>query len=171
MKIYKIVMPALLLIVLQSCIDLGIYVSDYPLAPASSSDPVPGIIGIWHKIPDNNEESGIDSLEFILFNKNEYIIRSGKETEKSLIRAFSTEIAGSQFLNIQDLSETDKKFVFCKYNISKEKILTLHFIGDTIFKTDPPITSKKLRKFIKKHINDPALFSDDMKFSLRKIND
>ena len=156
---------------MQSCLDLGIYISDFSLGTPESSSPVPGIAGKWEKILKNENESGIDSLEFIIFNENEYIMRSGDNNEKSLARAFSTEIAGFQFLNIQDLSETKKQFVFCKYSISKDNILTMHFIGDTIFKTDPPINSKKLRKFIKKHINDPALFNDDMKFSLRKIGD
>ena len=167
----KIVIIVLSILVLQNCIDLGLYVSDFPLAAPESAEKVPGITGIWEKISEKSDETGINTLEFILFNKSEYIIRSGDNVENSLLRVFSINIAGTPFLNIQDLSETEKKFVFCKYSISEERVLTLHFVGDTILKSDTPATSKKLRKFIKNHINDPALFNDEMKFSFTKIVD
>jgi len=167
----RIVVFILSLLVMQSCIDLGIYVSDFPIASPGSAEKARGIMGIWEKISDKSDENGINTLEFILFNDSEYVIRSGDNIEKSLLRAFSTTIAGTPFLNIQDLSETEKKFVFCKYTISEEKVLTLHFVGDTIFKSAKPSTSKKLKKFIKNHINDPALFNNEMKFSFTKIVD
>ncbi len=168
---YKLVLTALIILALQSCIDLGIYMSDFPLSSPESSVRIPGITGKWEKISDKREESGFDTLEFILFNNSEYIIRSGESVDKSLLRAFSTNISGTHFLNIQSLSESEKEFVFCKYNISEKNVLTIHFIGDTVFKSDPPSTSKKLRKFIKNNLNNPDLFNKEMKFSFIKIVD
>lgn len=167
--ILKYILIITILILFQSCIDLGIHISDFPLDTPETRAADPGLTGHWKKISEKAEDTGIETLEFIQFNKNEYIVRSGEGVDNNLIRAFITRISGIQFLNFQDLSETKRQYVFCKYSISDENELILNFIADTLFKPDHPKTSKELRKFIKKNLGNPELFNKEMNISLQKV--
>jgi len=112
----------------------------------------------------------METLEIILFNINEFILRSGDGKDKSLARAYITKISGTSFLNIQDLSGNEKEFVFCKFIMTGGKELILHFIADKLFDSEKPSTEKKLRNFIKMNLSNPELFNDEMKFLFIKVN-
>lgn len=169
--ILKHILFITILILFQSCIDLGLHISDFPLNAPKTRSTDPGLTGHWEKISEKTEDTGMETLEFILFNKNEYVVRSGEGVDKNLIRAFITRISGISFLNFQDLSETKLQYVFCKYSISDENELILNFIADTLFKSDHPKTSKELRKFIKKKLGNPELFNKKMKIILKKVEE
>jgi len=156
-------------ILLQSCIDLGIYISDVPLNSSGSEPADMRLVGNWEKVLKNNKSSGIEALEFILFSENEYVLRSGEGVNNNLIRAFITKISGISFLNFQDLSETKRQYVFCKYSIKDNSELILNFVSDTLFDSDKPETSRKLRKFIKNNLENPELFHKEMNITLKKV--
>jgi len=155
----------------HSCIDLGLYISDLPLGYSKTYPTDIALTGKWKKVNGGEEETGIDTLEFILFNKNEYVIRSVDGGDKSLIRAFITKISGESFLNMQELSGTERKYVFCKYKINGKKELELYFLSDSLFGNKEFKSRKKLRKFVKKNLKDPELFSKEMNFSLQRSPD
>ncbi|MCK4889358.1 MAG: hypothetical protein KAS21_07450 [Candidatus Aminicenantes bacterium] len=168
-KALKYILIMAVSVFLQSCIDLGIYISDFPLSSSDTEAVDIRLIGNWEKISEKNKGTGMDTLEFILFNENEYVVRSGEGMDHNLVRAFITKISGISFLNFQDLSETKRQYVFCKYRINDEKELTLNFIADTIFDSDKPETSKKLGKFLKKNLKNPELFNKEMSFTFKKV--
>ena len=170
-KVLKFVSVLTISILLQSCIDLGIYISDFPL---NSSDTEPAdikLVGHWKKVSGKDKSIEMKTLEFILFNDNEYIMRTRDQTDKSLVRVFITTISGVSFLNLQELSGTEQQYVFCKYSMNDKDELTLTFVGDTLFDSYKPETSKKLRKFIKKNLGNPELFDKEMGFTFKKVNE
>jgi len=168
-KTIKIVILIIILLIFQNCIDLGIYVSKMPLGSQGAFSADPALAGIWHRSSKNKDDNSMETVEIILFNENEYILRSGEGRENSLLRAYITIISGTSFLNIQELSENGREFVFCKYNLINGEELHLHFVSDKLFEPEKPLTEKELRKFIKKNLSDPALFNDEMKFSFLRI--
>ena len=169
--ILKFILFTTMLILFQSCIDLGIHISDFPLDSPENGNVDHRLTGHWEKISEKTEDSGMETLEFILFNKNEYIIRTTGGGDKTLARTFTTRISGVSFLNLQDLSESERKYMFCKYHITDNNELILNVVGDSLFKSESPPTSKKLRKFIKKNLENPELFNKDMDITLRKASE
>lgn len=169
--ILKFIFFTTMLILFQSCIDLGIHISDFPLDYPGNGNVDQRLIGRWEKISEKTEDEGLETLEFILFNKNEYIIRTIGGGDKTLARAFITGIAGVSFLNLQDLSESERKYMFCKYHITDNNELILNVVGDTLFKSENPPTLKKLRKFIKKNLENPELFNKEMDITLKKASE
>ncbi len=168
-RVLKFIFTITVFIILQSCIDLGIFITDVPLNSSDTESADIRLIGKWEKIVEKNKGTGMETIEFILFNESEYVVRSGERVDNNLVRTFITKISGISFLNFQDLSETERQYVFCKYRISDKNELILNFIGDKLFDSDKPETSKKLRKFIKKNLANPALFNKEMNISLKKV--
>lgn len=168
-RVSNFIFLLVVLVLLQSCIDLGIYISDVPLSSSDTEAVDIRLIGNWEKPSEKDKGTGMETIEFILFNENEYVVRSGEGADNTLIRAFITRISGILFLNFQDLSETNWQYVFCKYSINEKNELILNFMDDSLFDTDKPETSKKLRKFIKKNLKNPDLFNKEMNISLKKV--
>lgn len=168
-KTFKLVIIVMVIFTFHSCIELGIYVSDVPMSLPGSYRSDLSLIGRWEKISDETDGNGSEVIEFIMFNKNEYLIMTRDGGKSSPGRAFITEISGVSFLNLQELSETDRQYVFCKFSINKNDQLTMSFISDTLFESIKPENSKNLRKLIKTHLNNPSLFNKEMKFLFQKI--
>ncbi|MEN8153566.1 MAG: hypothetical protein ABFR75_06050 [Acidobacteriota bacterium] len=164
----KISFLIIMLIAFQSCFDLGLYISEVPLGSPTGQKPDKDLIGIWERISDKSTPDDSGSIEFTLFNEHEYVIRVHGGNEKNLARAFIVKVGKFFFLNIQELSENERKFVFCSYKISDSKDLVLNFVSDSLFKEYEPKSSRKLFKFIRKNLDNPELFDKETKILLVK---
>ncbi|MEN8221984.1 MAG: hypothetical protein ABFR36_01890 [Acidobacteriota bacterium] len=154
---------------LQSCIDLGLYVSEIPLSESDRTCIDPRITGVWEMIKKDDEEK-TKLIEFIEFNEHEYVLRIKDDSIAGIARVFITKTGKNRFLNVQDLSDKKRDYIFCRYRISKSDELKLEFIEDTLFKDKKFTSEKKLRKFIIRNSKNSLLFHKELSFTFRKIN-
>lgn len=167
----KISILLITLLMFPNCFDLGLYISEVPIGSPGGRKADERLIGIWEKIDDKNIAKGQENLEFILFNDFEYVIRAQGNGNNNLARAFIVKVGHKLFLNIQDLSENERKFIFCSYEISADGKLTLNFVSDTLFVDDKLNSVRKLFKFIRKNRNNPELFDSEIRLQFIKKQD
>ncbi len=164
----KLIILVPFLFVLQSCFDLGFYASKIPIGKLSTAKIDYRLVATWEKDMGELPISESEFIEFVPFNDREYVVCTPEPGGVNLARAFIVKIGNLSFLNIQDLSDSEKNYVFCRYEISEKGELILDFVTDTLFEKIKPRSSRKLNKFIKKNLNNPKLFDMEMRFVLTK---
>ncbi len=170
----------LLLLGAAGCLDLGFFESPVPLAPAAKAHMDGGLLGDWVRAPRDKEEAkdkgggkdGEDTpqlIRFLAFNDHEYAVVSPEENGEGIVRAYHTRVGQWDFLNFQQLDREQKSFLFCRYRLTENRTrLTMQFVADDLLEGKEFKTSKKLLKFIKKHLDHQKLFDPELTIILRK---
>jgi hypothetical protein len=130
------------------------------------------LIGKWKQIDTKDDETS--HMVILNFNDREYFVRFKLMEKKDwsvsaevyLCRAYTIMVDGVAFFNVQYISsnEKDKRpFMFFRYSISKDGILTWRWINNNLIKTKIK-ASKELYVFIKKNMNNEKLYGKPLKF-------
>ena len=106
------------------------------------------------------------------FNDHEYVILAKGEDEEDseVIRAFSTNINGHHFLNIQDINgsrEKKRKWEFINYSVSDNKLVLKVVLGD-IFEKKRFSSSKELFTFMQENLKNEALYGKNTTQTFRR---
>ena len=150
----------------------GCYDSEVPMAPVRDAVFDAKLIGKWKQIDTKDDETS--HMVILNFNDREYFVRFKLMEKKDwsvsaevyLCRAYTTMVDGVAFFNVQYISsnEKDKRpFMFFRYSISKDGILTWRWINNNLIKTKIK-ASKELYVFIKKNMNNEKLYGKPLKF-------
>ncbi|MBN1255523.1 MAG: hypothetical protein JXA50_09650 [Deltaproteobacteria bacterium] len=145
------------------------YESKVPLSGVSKATIDPALIGDW----EHTDEEEPFTMIIQQFNEHEFLIMGIEEGEvqRDVMRGFVTVIEDERFLNVQDTDVPPDKRVWylAKYTISGDT-LTAWTVDDELF-TKPVTSSRALYSFVKKHLNDKALFSDDPFLVLKRVGE
>jgi len=150
----------------------GCYDSEVPMAPVRDAVFDAKLIGKWKQIDTKDDETS--HMVILNFNDREYFVRFKLMEKKDwsvsaevyLCRAYTIMVDGVAFFNVQYISsnEKDKRpFMFFRYSISKDGILTWRWINNNLIKTKIK-ASKELYVFIKKNMNNEKLYGKPLKF-------
>jgi len=140
----------------------GCYDSEVPMAPVRDAIFDAKLIGKWKQIDTKDDETS--HMVILNFNDSEYFVRFetmekrnwSVSTDVYLCRAYTILVDGVAFCNVQYISSNKKDkrpFMFFRYFLSKDGILTWRWIKNDLIKTKIK-TSKELYKFIKKNMNN-----------------
>ncbi|MBW2184164.1 MAG: hypothetical protein JRF49_09915 [Deltaproteobacteria bacterium] len=147
--------------------------SEFPLSQCSEANIDKGLLGAWRLEPGKGEPAG--TLAIYRFNDHEYVILAKGEDEEDtdVIRAFSTNINGHQFLNIQDINGSrgkKRKWEFINYSASDNKLVLKVVLGD-VFKKKRFASSKELFAFIQENIQNEALYGKDTTQTFSRLDE
>ncbi len=152
------------------------YESRVPLASSKDSTIDQNLIGKWRgKLKRAVIQDEVPAELLILqFNHNEYYVKyqvgkSGKVDHHNL-RAYIVMVDGVPFINVQNLDslkEDERTFIFFRYSVSEDSVLTLKMVSDSFVKTNFR-TSDKLYKFIEKNLNNEKLYEKPIQFKIYK---
>ncbi|MBW1821558.1 MAG: hypothetical protein JRI92_07300 [Deltaproteobacteria bacterium] len=166
-NLFKATMVMAILFIIAGCYD-----SEVPMAPVRDAVFDAKLIGKWKQIDTKDDETS--HMVILNFNDREYFVRFKLMEKKDwsvsaevyLCRAYTIMVDGVAFCNVQYISsnEKDKRpFMFFRYSISKDGILTWRWINNNLIKTKIK-TSKELYVFIKKNRNNEKLYGKPLKF-------
>jgi hypothetical protein len=145
------------------------YESTVSLSKSSKAEIDQALLGAWKNTAEG--EPFIMIIE--QFNEHELLIMGIEdgEVQREVMRAFVTVIQDEWFLNVQDIDVPPDKRVWylAKYTISGDT-LTAWTVDDKLF-TKPMTSSRALCRFVKKHLDDKALFGNDSPFVLKRVGE
>ena len=143
--------------VLGSC-----YESKVPMASSKDSYIEPNLIGKWKKVVTADDATPADML-VLNFNDKEYYVKYQDEKDVTRYRAYIVTVKGVPFINAQFIERDERPFVFFRYSLSKDEVLTLRIISGDFIKTEFR-SSKELYKFVKKHLHIEKLYGEPVRF-------
>jgi hypothetical protein len=158
MKIYSRVF----LVLAIASILCGCYESIVPMASSKHSYIEPDLIGKWKKIVTADDATPADML-VLNFNDKEYYVKYQDEKDVTRYRAYIVTVKGVPFINAQFIERDERPFVFFRYSLSKEGVLTLRIINGDFVKTKFR-SSREFYKFIKKHLQLDELYGEPVRF-------
>lgn len=88
--------------------------------------------------------------------------------EGELYRAFHSDFAGVSFISVQDLHSDPGKFLYLVYKLSSDdaklglKYVNPKFVPETVK------DQAAIQEFIKRNLNNPSLFGEELVYSRRK---
>jgi len=142
------------------------YNSEVPLSNSTKAKIDEQLLGKWE-----GNVMDVDTLEFLQFNDNEYIIllKEIGKNECGLMRAFITEIKDQNFLNIQSVypPNDDKEWIFINFKV-KNDALTIKVIEDNIFKKQFT-SSDSLYNFTSENLNNIALYGTEDEAIIKRL--
>jgi hypothetical protein len=146
------------------------YQSDVPLGAPQDARLDGALVGMWHLRGAEEDSNGTASI--YPFNEHEMLIvvqEKGKE-KIDVIRAFATTIGHEKFLNVRDVtfSSKESKWRFVNYRVVED---TLHIkVVDDKLITRGFNSSNKLRRFVRKNLDNKELYQDSEGMILQRIN-
>jgi hypothetical protein len=135
--------------------------SNFPLSIPETAQLDRDLIGNWKFI--NPEKEEVATIVISPFNDHELIIISPEENKNiSAYRAFVTCLNGENFLNVQEIdqSEDKRQWMFVNYSIRGNR-LTLRILEDTLMKNRKIDTPQALSGLIEKNLKDKDLYGKD----------
>jgi len=144
-----------------------------PLGSVNEASIDEQLVGLWTCIERTSKEVISGETLFLRFNDREYFLKMSGESSilsepnktpvnlTSFARAYSTEISGTNFLNVQNIFISGKRrYVFYSYSMPSPDNLIIKFVDMNIFPEDLS-TIAEARRIVLEKINDPDLYEDD----------
>jgi hypothetical protein len=147
--------------------------SEFPLSQCSDAKIDNELLGMWRLEPGKGEPAG--TLTIYRFNDHEYVIlaKGDDEEDTDVIRSFSTNINGHQFLNIQDINGSrgkKRKWEFINYSVS-DTTLVLKVVSGDVFKKKRFSSSKELFTFIQENVQNEALYGKNNSQTFNRLDE
>ncbi|MDP3937248.1 MAG: hypothetical protein Q8R92_03830 [Deltaproteobacteria bacterium] len=149
------------------------YGSEVPLGAVNEASIDEQLVGMWTCVRRTPKEVMSGETLFLQFNDREYYLQMSGETRilsepdkeqfylTSFRRAYSTEIFGTTFLNVQNITVSGKRrYVFYSYSMPSPDKLIIQFVDMNLFPQDLS-TIEEARRIVQEKINNPDLYEDD----------
>jgi hypothetical protein len=135
--------PALCALALLSC-DYELPLTAEPTRAADAR-----LAGHWALVePEQNE-----AMDVRLYDDRNYVIAYRGD----LYRGFHSEVAGLPLLSVQNLNDSERKWIFMSWELSENgKRLTIRAVRTEVV----PVNTRDLVKAIEKNRDNPALFGE-----------
>jgi hypothetical protein len=151
------------LVFLSACLESAV-----PLAPSEKATLDPALLGQWEPEGDESEEA--NALEVLQFDDRQYFVRLTKPRKKDEeplnCRAFITKVGGVSIINLLNISSPEGKertYLYFKYSLGADGILTVTALEDDIRPTPPP-TSRALYAYVEKNLKNEKLYGRISRF-------
>lgn len=144
------------------------YESQVPLSARDDAELDDALIGTWRV--DATEEKPSWTVIIHRFNKREFLVVSEHgDEETDLLRTFATRIDNEKFLNIQDVTVSDRKkvWMFVNYAVTKDE-LRVRLVEEGPFKEQIGC-SEDLNKFLREHLGSKDLYEEDETIVFKRV--
>jgi hypothetical protein len=124
---------------------------DVPVTASATRNIDARLVGDW------TSADGKENVKIRELNSTTYLVLLNGDP----FRAYHSDLAGVNFVTVQDLDGPAQKFAYLKYALSADgQKLTVHAVNaDTI--PDTVKTSGEVRRLLRKNLANPKLFADE----------
>ena len=145
--------------------------SAVPLGPASEGVIEPRLVGAWTCAgSDDGAEPG--TLVFSQFDDTQYLVRiEGEGEEPSHLRAYSSTLADTTFLNMQELGESgddgERGWRFMEYSFADDGGVRLRLVAADVFEGHEDSIASA-RQALEGALGDPETLIDALRCTRRQ---
>ena len=132
---------------------------EVPLTAKPTRKIDPQLIGDWVAVDKDSKEE--EMMYVRKLDDVTYVVAMDKE----IYRVFHSDFAGTAFLSVQDLNNSDRLFVYLTYQLSPDgKQLSIFTVSTKVV---PEETKGRaaLQKLIKRQLSNPKLLNEPMEFT------
>ena len=135
------------------------YVASVPVATPDGAALDSRLFGVWGATDADEDSLGV---EISPFNEDECVAQVWLEEGPSLMRIFAFEVNGTRFLHLNELQPDaeNMEYFIARYEFPENSRLVIRFVADAIVPEDLAGNPAALTKFLKAHLDDPALYDD-----------
>ena len=137
----------------------GCYESAFPLDPSPKAALDPKLLSTWRCLSTDAEEEAV-SMIVGRAREGVYAVNiqeRGQDPDK--YEAHASIVSGSTLLNIREMKETSKPWVFGRYVLLRPNVLQMQIVSDDALK-GVEASPAAVRRAIERRRNDPGLFVD-----------
>jgi hypothetical protein len=134
---------------------------DAPIAATPSRNIEPRLIGAWTAKGDDDKP---EHMTIRQYDVDHYAVLYDGE----LYRAYHTEVAGLPLISVQNLNDSERKYLFVSWSLSSDgSRLTLHAMSTDVV-PESAKDSATIVKLIEKNRDNPKLFGEAAEFTRDK---
>jgi hypothetical protein len=156
------------LLALVCCFSGGCIVGfQYPLGPVEKASIDPRLLAVW-ECRDADQKPG--RLTFMDYDGRQYLLYLTAEgDEPSHFRAYTTQIKGRFFLNLQGIGPKplEPEWLFFEYNLSADGRLSLRGVTPSPFEKVRE-NAKEVRRLLERNLDNAEFF--DSTFTCAKVD-
>jgi hypothetical protein len=132
---------------------------DVPLTAKPTRKIDPRLIGDWVAVDKDSKEE--EMMYVRKLDEVTYVV----SMDKDIYRAFHSDFAGTAFLSVQDLNNSDRLFVYLTYGLSSDGKQLSVFTVNTKVVPEETKGRSALQKLIKRQLANPKLYNEPMEFT------
>jgi len=137
-------------------------VSEHPLSDPQAARIDEALVGSWRTLA--LDEGEWKRLAFLPFDERELVAFAPGDEADSIdaLRAFTTEIEGTRFLNVRELGtgRSPSGWYILRYAIDGDR-LVMTIVDDALFEGKTFAGSADLGEFVRRNLSNPLLFSSN----------
>jgi hypothetical protein len=159
-------MRALAVVTLYVLAASACHTSPVPIAAPTAFEFRPELLGLWQSLDDETP----DTLFVLGFNPAEYYVELHTQLEGPLIwrgRAFITRVAGTDFMNVQELGLKPTGYIFYRFAVQGDTATVAALkSGSRTFET-----SADVRGFITENLASDTMYEEADRYVRLKVED
>jgi hypothetical protein len=129
-----------------------------PLSSVESARIDDSLLGTWEFRENDNV---LGTMQILKFNEHEVVILANEQGKgvSDVFRAFTTEIEGERFINLQRLGgkeEENRKWLFANYSIVGDE-MKYKLVSDKLFDNEV-LSSREIRHLVAQNLRNNVLY-------------
>jgi hypothetical protein len=145
------------IVVTACCFVINGCLYDFPITSQATRKVDARLLGSW------TSKDGKEKMKVVKLDDSNYIILSDGE----LYRAYHSDLADTPFVSVQKLEADKPQYAYWAWKLSDDGTLSLRNVNDKLIPDDTK-DSATMRKLLKKNLQNPALFGDEIQMTKDK---
>ena len=108
-------------------------------------------------------KDGKTKMKVVKLDDSNYIV----STDGDLYRAYHSDLANTPFVSVQQLESAKPQYAYWTWKLSDDGTLRLRNVNDKVVPDDTK-DSASVQKLLKKNLQNPALFGDEIQMTKDK---
>ena len=135
---------------------------DVPLTAKPTHQADPRLLGEW--VSFDKDEQKLEQMTVRQLDDSAYVVAM----DHDIYRVFHSDFAGTQFVSVQDLNNSERKYAYYVWSLSADgQQLTLKGVRTEVVSEDTK-GRDALQKLIKANLANPKLYGDPLVFTPKK---
>jgi hypothetical protein len=145
------------IIVAACCLAISGCIYDVPITSKATHKVDARLLGNW------TSKDGKDKMKVVRLDDSDYIVSSNGD----LYRAYHSDVADTPFVSVQKLESDKPQYAYWTWRLSDDGTLIVRNVNDKVIPDDTK-DSATVRNLLKKNLQNPALFGDEMQMTKDK---
>jgi hypothetical protein len=145
------------IVVTACCFIINGCLYDFPITSKATRKVDARLLGSW------NSKDGKEKMKVVKLDDSNYIVLSDGE----LYRAYHSDLADTPFVSVQKLEADKPQYAYWVWKLSDDGTLSLRNVNDKLIPDDTK-DSATMQKLLKKNLQNPALFGDEIQMTKDK---
>ncbi len=145
------------IVVATCCFVISGCIYDVPITSKATRKVDARLLGNW------TSKDGKDKIKVVKLDDSNYIIYS----DGDLYRAYHSDVADTPFVSVQKLESDKPQYAYWTWKLSDNGTLNLRNVSDKVVPDDTK-DSASVQKLLKKNLQNPALFGDEIQMTKDK---